>query len=190
MHKAIKILILASIFFNLSVGLFGPIYAIFVEKIRGGILSASAAIALYNILFGVLKIFFGRLEDIHFDKRKMITLGYLLNALGFAGYALVQNPLQLFLIQIALGTGDAIKNPAWEAIFSKSLDRGRESSEWAYWGGSTAIIYGIASIIGGNIAMFFGFRTLFVIMAIITLISAIISSLLFRKKILIGFFKI
>ena len=37
MHKAIKVLILASIFLNFSVGLFGPIYAIFVEKIGGDI---------------------------------------------------------------------------------------------------------------------------------------------------------
>jgi len=190
MHKAIKVLILASIFLNFSVGLFGPIYAIFVEKIGGNILSASQAIALYSILFGVLKIVFGRLGDIDWNKRKMITTGYLLNALGFAGYMIVQNPLQLFLVKIVLGIGDAIKNPAWEAIFSKSLDRKMESTEWAYWGGSVSITYGIASFIGGNIAMFLGFRILFAIMAIATAISVVISTLLFRRKIVIGFLKV
>jgi len=190
MHRAIRILILSSIFFNFSVGLFAPIYAIFVEKIGGDILSASGAIALYSILFGILKIFFGRLEDVQLDKRKMITLGYSLNALGFAGYTLVKSPLQLFLVQIALGVGDAIKNPAWEAIFSKSLDRGRESSDWAYWGGSTAITSGTAAFIGGNIAMLFGFRSLFTLMAVVTGIGAIFSTLLFRKNILKEFFKI
>jgi len=190
MHKAIKILILASIFFNFSLGLFGPIYAIFIEKIGENLLLASESMALYMISYGVLKIVFGRMEDIEWNKRKMITLGYLLNTIGFAGYTLVRSPAQLFFIQITLGIGEAIKNPAWEAIFSKALDKGMESSEWAYWGGSTSIVYGVASLIGGNIAMYFGFRTLFQIMAIATFIATILSTLLFRKNILKNFIQI
>jgi len=65
-----------------------------------------------------------------------------------------------------------------------------ESTEWAYWGGSVSITYGIASFIGGNIAMFLGFRILFAIMAIATAISVVISTLLFRRKIVIGFLKV
>jgi len=190
MHKAIKILILASISFNFSLGLFGPIYAIFVEKIGGNMLSASGSMAIYMIVYGVLKILFGRLEDVEWNRRKMITLGYLFNAIGFTGYMFVRAPVQLFFIQMILGVGEAIKNPAWEAVFSKSLDKGMESSEWAYWGGSTSIVYGMASIIGGNIAMFLGFRTLFSMMAIATFIATILSTLLFRKNILKDFIKI
>ena len=181
MHKAIKVLILASIFFNFSIGLFTPIYAIFVEKIGGNIISASVAGTIYQIIFGVLIIIFGKLED-KLEKRIMVIIGYLLNTMAYTIYFFVRNPLQLFFAQAILGIGDAVKVPAWQAIFSKSLDRGSESSEWAYWAGSTAIIYGIAALIGGIIATNYGFRFLFMLMSFGTAVSTIISTFLFRKS--------
>jgi MFS family permease len=182
MRRAIKVLISASIFINFSIGLFAPIYAIFVEKIGGNILSASTAGAIYNILLGILTIIFGKLED-RMGRRNMVTIGYFLNTVAYTIYIFVKNPIELFFAQAVLGIGDAAKNPAWEAIFSKSLDKGQESSEWAYWGGSTTIIFGIAALVGGIIATNYGFRLLFVLMAFGTGISTIISTLLFRKNI-------
>jgi MFS family permease len=181
MHKAIKVLILASIFLNFSVGLLAPIYAIFVERIGGNILSASFAGTIYQIIFGILIIIFGKIED-KLEKRILVSIGYLLNTMAYVIYYFVRNPLQLFFAQMILGVGDAVKVPAWQAIFSKSLDRGRESSEWAYWAGSTAIIYGVAALIGGVIATNYGFRFLFVLMALGTGVSTVISTFLFRKN--------
>jgi len=128
MHKAIKILIGASIFFNFSAGLFGPIYAIFVERIGGDILTASSAWAMYSIIIGILIFVFGKWED-KLNKRKMVVLGYSLSAIGTASYIFVQQPLHLFAVQTILGISTAVINPAWNAIFSTSLDKHRESSE-------------------------------------------------------------
>lgn len=181
MHRAIKILIGASIFYNFSAGLFGPIYAIFVERIGGDIMTASSAWAVYSIIIGCLLLVFGKIED-RLNKRKMVVLGYLLSTIGITGYLFVREPLHLYVVQAILGFS-AITNPAWNAIFSTSLDKHRESSEWAYWEGSVRIDAGIAAIVGGAIATVFGFRVLFILMAITAAASTLISTLLLRKKI-------
>jgi MFS family permease len=181
MHKAIKILIGASIFFNFSAGLFGPIYAIFVERIGGDMLAASTAWAIYSIIIGILILIFGKWED-KLNKRKMVVLGYFLHTVGAAGYLFVQQPIHLFLVQAILGVSAAINNPAWNAIFSTSLDKHRESSEWAYWEGTVRIDAGIAAVIGGTIATVFGFRTLFILMTITAAASTVISAMFLRKK--------
>jgi MFS family permease len=182
MHKAIKILIGASIFFNFSAGLFGPIYAIFVERIGGDIMTASSAWAIYSVIIGILILFFGKWED-RLNKRKMVILGYSLSAIGTAGYIFVQQPFHLFVVQAILGISAAINNPAWNAIFSTSLDKHRESSEWAYWEGAVRIDAGIAAVVCGTIATIFGFRVLFILMAATSAVSALISTLFLRKKI-------
>jgi MFS family permease len=181
MHRAIKILIASSIFFSFSSGLFGPIYAIFVEKIGGDILTASSAWTLYSVVIGILILVFGKWED-KLNKRKMIVLGYFINTIGIAGYLFIQQPIQIFIIQAILGVSSAILNPAWNAIFSTSLDRHRESSEWAYWEGAIRIDAGIAAVIGGAIATIFGFHVLFVFMTITAAASTVISALFLRKK--------
>lgn len=188
MHKAIKILIGASIFFNFSAGLFGPIYAIFVQEIGGDILTASNAWAVYSIVIGALLLITGRLED-HLNRRKMVILGYFLSTVGTAGYLFVRQPLDLFIVQIILGVSAAINNPAWSAIFSTSLDKHCESSEWAEWEGIIRIDLGIAAFLGGIIVVAFGFRTLFILMTIISACSTVVSTLLLRSNIWKDFLK-
>lgn len=41
MKKGIKVLLISDAWINLAVGMIGPIYAIFVDEIGGGILDAS-----------------------------------------------------------------------------------------------------------------------------------------------------
>lgn len=189
MHKAVKILIGASIFFNFSAGLLGPIYAIFVERIGGDILTASSAWAIYSITIGVLMLIFGKLED-KLNKRRMVVLGYSLNTIGTAGYLFIQQPVHLFIVQAILGIGTAINNPAWDAIFSTSVDKRKESFEWACWEGSIRIVAGVAAFVGGTVVVIFGFRTLFVLMTITAAASTVISALFLRKKIWKDFLKV
>ncbi len=182
MHKAIKILIASSIFYNFSAGLFGPIYAIFVQKIGGTILTASIAWAVYTFFIGVLLLVFGRLED-RVNKRKLFIIGRVINTIGIAGYLLVTNPTQLFFVQGILGIAVALMNPTFEAIFSRSLDIGKESTEWSLWEGSINIVYAGAALIGGVIAEIYGFRILFLIMTLGSALSTLVATLLLKRKV-------
>lgn len=189
MHKTIKILILSSMFFNFSAGLFGPLYAIFVQQIGGDILTAGSVWAVYAMTVGVLMFVFGKLGDI-FNKRKIFLVGRMLNTIGVAGYLFVNNPIQLFIVQSVLGVALAMLNPAFNAIYSRSLDKGRESSEWSYWEGSVYIVVGVSALIGGIVASTFGFRMLFILMTIASIFSTIVAAFLLRKKVWNDFLRI
>ncbi len=191
MRNTLKILLWSSVFINLSAGLFGPIYAVFVEQIGGNLLTAGGAYAGYSIAFGVLVYFLGKWEDKIKHQENLIILGRFLTLIGTAGYLLIQTPIHLFAVQITLGIAQAFTAPAFGSLYSKNLQKGKFASQWGSWEAMTSIVIGIAAILGGLIAKEFGFKLLFIIMTAIALISLIISLMLRKdfKKMLKGGFK-
>ncbi len=180
MHKALRILIISSIFYNFSFGLLAPIFAIFVQQIGGGILEVSRAWFLYTLLIGITIVTFGQIED-KISKMKMLLLGRIMYTLGAVGYMFVTNVEHLFFIQIILAISLAIIDPAFTSLFSRHLIKGKESTEWAIWEGSVYIVMAFGAIVGGLVAEAFGFRMLFLMMAISGALSTITASLLMRR---------
>src|SRR3989344_4862482 len=140
MRRPMKVLLAASFLASFGLGMFGPIYAIYVKEIGGDILDASLAWAAFTFVTGALTIILGRMEDKVFDKKKIIVFGYFLLAIASLGYYFVRSPIDLLYIQVVLGIGFAIIGPAWDAIYSLSLDKGKESFEWSLWEGGSNII--------------------------------------------------
>lgn len=180
MHKALKILIVSSIFYNFSVGLLTPIFAIFVQQIGGGILEASRAWFLYTLLIGITIVTFGQIED-KISKRKMFLLGRILFTLATIGYIFVENIEHLYFIQIILAISLAIIDPAFVSLFSRASIKGRESTEWAIWEGAIYIVIALGAIVGGTIASTVGFKLLFLLMTISAVLSTITAAMLIRK---------
>ncbi len=108
MQKALKILLLASGLSILAGGLFGPIYAVFVEQIGGDLLTAGTAYSVFAISAGVLIFFISRWEDHVKYKEQFVVVGYALGCFGFLGYLLIQDLLDLFAVQAIFGIATAI----------------------------------------------------------------------------------
>lgn len=106
-----------------------------------------------------------------------------MNTIGIAGYIFASNPIQLFIVQGILGVAVAIMNPTFEAIFSGSLDRGKESREWSLWEGSINIVYAGAALFGGVIAELYGFKILFIVMTVASGLAAAAATFLLRRKV-------
>jgi len=188
MHKEIKTLLAASLIFNLGVGMFGPLYAIFVVKVGGDILSASGAWAVFSLTTGILMILLGKVADRISRKKFMVFAGYGVMALGNLGFLFVENPLGLFIVEAILGIGSAITTPAWDAIFSKAIDKGREGFEWSLWSGSVNIVWAIAAMAGGIVVSVSGFRTLFILIFLLNVAAAAVVLTLPRSKSTFGRF--
>ena len=182
MQKALKILLLASGLSILAGGLFGPIYAIFVEQIGGDILTAGTAYASFAIVAGVTIFLVSRWEDHIKYKEKFVVMGFALGCFGFLGYLLIQDPLDLFAVQIIFGISVAIGTPAYDGLYSKHLDKGKFVSEWGLWESMNYILIGISAAVGAFLAEFFGFRFLFFVMLALSILGFIISIFLFSKK--------
>lgn len=181
MHKVLKVLIVSSLFFNFAIGMLGPIYAIFVQEMGGGILVASYSWAVYTAAVGSLILLFGRFED-RFNKRKVFIAGRALNVVGIAGYLFVSSPLHLFIVQGILGIAVAMMNPTFEALYSRGLRRGREAFEWSVWEGSIYLAIALAAVLGGTVVALFGFQTLFITMTSFAFLSFVASTFLLRKN--------
>ncbi|MBW2963362.1 MFS transporter [Candidatus Woesearchaeota archaeon] len=182
MKKWLKVLLAADFFLLLSMGMIIPIYAIFVEKIGGDVLAASGAWAVFTFTSGILIWLFGLWGDKVKHLEKMIFFGYLIRSFAFLGYFFVSNQYHLFFVQTVLGVGVAASLPAYDGLYSRMLSKGKFASEWGTWEGMNLIVAAIAAIIGGTIAKYLGFKTLFIIMFVSGLIGALISLFLMSKK--------
>lgn len=171
MNTKIRLLLTLDGFRIAAFGLLGPIYAIFVQKIGGDILDAGLAFAVYSITLGVIAYFVGRLGDRIKNQINLMVIGHILLSIGFFSYLVIKNPVQFMFAQFILGAGAAISDPIYDALFSANLDKGKQYSEWADWESLDFILTGVAAIIGSSIAEFFGFRILFIIMGLSSLIS-------------------
>ncbi len=181
MKRELRTLLVASSLFMLAGGLFGPIYAIFVEEIGGSLLDAGIAYSAFAIASGILIFFISRWEDHIKHQEKLVVVGYILSCTGFLGYLFIRNPMELFLVQIIFGIGEAIGTPAYDGLYSRHLEKGKFISEWGMWESMSYIIIGVAAALGGFVASLYGFRTLFTLMLGLSLIGFVISLLLVKK---------
>lgn len=182
MKFTLKILLWSSFFINLSAGLLGPIYAIFVEDIGGGLLTAGTSYAVFSIATGILIFFLGKWEDKIKNPANILILGRFLAVIGTAGYLFVKSPLMLFGVQIVLGISEALVAPGFSGLYSKSLSKGKFASQWGYWNSMVYITVGISAILGSFIAKQFGFQLLFIVMTIAAILS-LAATLLLKNKI-------
>ena len=86
------------------------------------------------------------------------------------------------MVQIIFGISTAIGTPAFDSLYSKNLQKGKFASQWGTWESMYAITVGIAAIIGGLIAQTYGFKVLFIVMLIISILSFISSLFLIKKR--------
>ena len=181
MQKELKIILVSSTLLNLAAGLFGPLYAAFVEEIGGGLVVTGASYAVYTTASGFLVFFISRWEDHVKHQEKLVIFGRGLVALAFFGYLLISKPIHLFIVQGVLGIAFAVSAPALQSIYSKHLDDGKYASQWGLWEALIGIAAGIAALAGGFVAEVYGFRVLFWFMFLFSVASLLYSFRLLRK---------
>lgn len=181
MRRPTRILLTTQMIAVGAAGMLTPIYAIYVQKIGGDIIEAAGAWTIFSIVSGVLTILFGRLTDKVREPEYFIVAGFFVAAAGYFGYTLVQNPLHLFIVQIVLGVSVALMTPAHDALYTEHLDGGRFASEWGFWEGMWNITEAVTAFIGGLIVASFGFKILFIAMALLAFVTGVYIWLLPRR---------
>lgn len=180
MNKQLKIILFSNYASVISLGLFTPIYALFVFKLGGSTLEAGTSAAMFYIVAGVLMFALRPLQDrVGFPPRLMVV-GYVVGALTSILLMFVGSILQLYLVQIVHAFSAALRRPNQQALYAKHEDQGREGSEWAILEGGDFIIMGLAAASGGLIASSFSFELIFAITAALQLAAAVLCSRLIR----------
>lgn len=179
MNEQAKILLYGSNLWYFGEGMFGPLFAVFAQRVGGNILQLTVAWAVYLIVMGVIMIIIGKVSDRR-DAAKLLIAGCALNALFTFGYLFVSSPTQLFIVQAGLGAAYAFASPTWLSLYGKAEDKGREGLEWGLVTGEGKILTGLAIILGGLIVTYFSFTVLFLVMGTIQVIATLYQSKILR----------
>ena len=181
--KIQKILLIASGLWFFGEGLFGPLFAVFTEKIGGDLLDITWAWSIYSVALGLLYFFIGKTLRRSKYKEEIMVVGYFLNTIFTFSYVLVYNRYELFVVQIGLAIAESLSTPTWDSIFATDLEEPGDTFLWSIAGGQSHFISGIAIAIGGLITYYISFNALFIIMGSIQAIATIIQSrLVFLKR--------
>lgn len=172
LQKKEFILLHGSNLWYLGTGLFGPLLAVFTDRIGGSILDISYAWATFLATTGIAIIIVGRFSDGPRVKERFLVLGYFLNAFFTLLLLTVDSPTGLFFNQFGFGVALAFATPTWQALYAQYENKKRPSMTWALVGGEGLIIQGAAILIGGVLVKFFSFELLFVVMGCVQLLAA------------------
>ncbi|PIR98328.1 MAG: hypothetical protein COT88_02335 [Candidatus Colwellbacteria bacterium CG10_big_fil_rev_8_21_14_0_10_41_28] len=180
-NKAIRSMLFADSLILVATAMLGPIYALFVEEIGGNLLDAGITFGVFSFTAGIVTLISGNLIDRVKEAELIIVLGLTITGIGFLTYTTVSSMGGLMIAQVIVGMGTAIKYPAFDAVYSKHLDRNKQGREWGAWESIFYFTAAFGSIVGGYIASSFGFQTIFITMAVLSFSAAMFVYLLPRK---------
>ena len=181
LNKQLKILLYGSNIWYLGEGMFAPIFGVFTQKIGGNILDITSIWAAYLIATGIFTVFVGKISDKKLSKEKLLVTGYGLNAIFTFCYLFASSNFSLFIVQVGLGVASALSNPTWNALYAQYENKKQAGFIWGIADGQSKIFTGIAVVVGGFIANYFSFNTLFITMGIIQVLATFYSAQLLKK---------
>ena len=170
-NKALKTLITFNGLYLFGSLLFGPLYAVYVQKIGGGVTLISVSVAAFYISTTLFLVFVGKFGDRVKEKENLLAASYLIRTFGFLAYLVINNALFLILVQLIHGLAEALGTPTFSALFAKHLDGDSEVLEYSDWALVASLIMAIGSLIGGYFVNLFGFSALFIVVAAICFVS-------------------
>lgn len=171
-NTALRLLFTYNSIFLFSASLLGPLYAIYVAKIGGGVLLISVSSAVFFIASTLFLIFISRWGDKLKEQEYMLVASYVIRAMAYFGFIFLNSALMLIILQAVTGLADALGTPTFSALFAKHTDRNAEVMEYSDWTLVANLVMALGTIIGGFLVSLFGFTWLFIIMGSLCLLSA------------------
>jgi predicted MFS family arabinose efflux permease len=171
-NKAIRILLVTNGLILVAGAMFGPIYAIFVEKIGGSLLDASYAFGVFAFVAGTVTLLSGKYADKIRENELILVVGYGAIGVGFLGYIFVNSIFSLLIVQVIIGFGEAIYGPAFDVIYAKHLDKKNVGRDWGAYGAIDYFTTTIGAVTGGVLVTLFGFNVIFIAMGLLCFASA------------------
>jgi len=157
-------------------GLVNPILAVFVaDQIVGGdVKLVGLSMTVYFMVKSFLQIPVAKWIDGGKGERDdfwvMIT-GSLLISLSAFLFMWAKLPWHVYVIQMVNGLGGALSYPPWLAIFTRHIDKNKEAFEWSLYYTAVDLGAALAAGLGGFLAVFIGYRFLFCLVGIVSLIG-------------------
>ncbi|MDB5182978.1 MAG: major facilitator superfamily 1 [Candidatus Saccharibacteria bacterium] len=173
-NHALRALLISNSLILISLGMLVPVYALFVQKVGGGALSAGLTAGALGLTSAVSALLSGRFIDkISPTKtRTILSVGWLGIGFTLLLYLLVHSITALFIVQIILGFIKTVSSPAFDTLYARHLDKTSAGQEYGIWEASFFLTAGIGAVLGGIIVNEFGFNGVFIAMSVLAFIAA------------------
>jgi MFS family permease len=175
MRRNLYLLALAQILVAISMGIIGPVYAIYFEKISGSLKDVGIIVGIYWIVVGILEIPFGILSD-KLGRKKVFTIGGILVSFSILLYPFVSNFYQILFAEIIGAVGYSMQIPSFYSLLAEFTKRERRGLEMGLIDSSWNIFYGLASIVSGMVLITFGFSLIFSLAGLLHFASSLVIS--------------
>lgn len=172
-NKALRVLLVTNALVLFAGAMFGPIYALFVERIGGDLLDASLTGAIYLLAAGLTTLVAGRYADKVKRPELIVISGYAIMGLGFVLFTLVNSLIALFAVQAMIGFAEAMYSPPFDALYSQHLTKKKAGREWGAWESMMYFTTAIGAVLGGILVTGLGFNAMFIVMSALCFLSAI-----------------
>ena len=179
-NRPLRILLSTNALILMAGAMLFPIYAIFVKKVGGDLMDASIAGGIFALVAGLTTLLSGKYSDKVKENELIVVVGYAIMGVGFCLYFWVNSVIFLFFAQAVIGLGEAIYSPAFDAVYSKHLDHHKSGTQWSAWESMNYFTTALSAVLGGGVVTLFGFKTLFILMALLCFSSALY--ILFLKR--------
>ena len=178
-NQVILIIIFAEFVFTIGAAFIGPLVAIFITRDIGApVTVVGFAVAIYWIVKSILQLPVARYLDRNHgevDDYYSVLIGLAISTAAIYLYYFVQAAWHIYALQFLIGIGDALIVPAFQAIFTRHLDKNQEAFELAL---RSSFSYGAGSALGGAfsgiLAITIGIRAIYLIYGTLLLIGLFI----------------
>jgi predicted MFS family arabinose efflux permease len=182
--KVNRTLIFSDFFLQAGLGLFAPLFAIFITKDIGGTVAAVGFVtAAYWLTKSVIQPFVARALDNKKGEKDdflLLIIGmYVANVIPL-GYVFVTNVAQLIILEAIRGLAMACVIPTWGALFTRHMDKGFEAFSWSIESTAIGLAAGLSAALGGILVTILGFEWVFVLVSVFGLLASTV--LLSLKK--------
>lgn len=184
-NQVVLVIILAEFLLFTAFGFLAPILAIFVTgQIAGGTVAVVGfALMIYWSVKSILQLFIARYIDRNhgeIDDFYFFISGVFANAILVSLYYFASSVWHIYALHFLIGVADAMLVPPLYAIFTRHIDKNQEGFEWSLFSSfSLGAGSALGGAIGGLLGAVIGFRAVFLVAGILTLISGI--TLLFLR---------
>jgi len=177
-NRVIEFLTLSDIVLLSGWRLVTPILAIFIAgQVEGGSIAvAGLSVTIYLLIGSIFQLPVARFIDKkkgEWDDFWFLVVGTSLYTVVAFMYVWVKYPWQVYLVEGIHGIGLALSSPAWNAIFTRHLDKNREGVGWSIHNAATGVGAALTAGLGGLFAVQFGYDSLFIVVGVCSLIGTL-----------------
>jgi len=166
-----KIYLVSNVITSLAGGIFGPFYILFVQQKGGGLEKFAIAMGLLLLVQSIVSYYAGKFSDIFGRKPLLIFEGYVY-AIVILLYLFIDKTWQLYSLQMIMGFLAGLELTASTAFLGDITEKEKRGADIGRYHAIVGIVTALAMMAGGYIIAIIGIKSVFVLMAVASTISA------------------